>query len=114
MKAAVKAINEDNLEALKTAVESIEDINVPTSGKTLLYLAAEKESMEFSQVLLEKGADPNSLATTGMAPIHLVSGNTELFKLYLEKGGNYALPDSHQKQPIFYTINKSLVVIIST
>jgi ankyrin repeat protein len=70
-------------------------------------LAAEKESIALSEVLLRKGADPNKLASTGMAPIHLAAGNAELFKLYLASKGLYSLPDGHQKDPIFYAVDKN-------
>jgi hypothetical protein len=60
-----------------------------------------------SEVLLANGADPNKLAPSGLAAIHLAAGNTELFKMYLASNGIYALPDGHQKDPIFYAVGKN-------
>jgi ankyrin repeat protein len=46
-------------------------------------------------------------ALTGLAPIHLAASNTELFKLFLDHNGDYLLPDGHQKEPIFYAVDKN-------
>ena len=105
MKAATRALNEDNLEAFRTAIENLEDVNALSHGKSLLYLAAEKNSQPFCEALLEKGADPNKLTDTGMAPIHIVAPETDLFKLFMGHGGDYSLPDAHQKEPIFYAVD---------
>jgi ankyrin repeat protein len=59
-------------------------------------------------VLLNKSADPNKFcASTGLAAMHLAASNTELFKLFLEHNGDYSLPDAHQKEPIFYAVDKN-------
>jgi ankyrin repeat protein len=77
-------------------------------SRPLLYLAAEKGSVSLATILLEKGADPNRLcASTGLAPIHLAAANSELFKLFVAKSGDYSLPDGHQKEPIFYAVDKN-------
>jgi ankyrin repeat protein len=75
--------------------------------KPLLYLAAEKESIPLCEALLAKQADPNKLSSTGLAPMHLAANNPELFKLFLASKGLYSLPDGHQKDPIFYAVDKN-------
>jgi ankyrin repeat protein len=117
MKAAIRALNEDNAAALTTALESLEDVNAVSFffrrfffhfTKPLLYQAAEKLSIPLATVLLAKGADPNKLcASTGLAPIHMAAPNTDLFKLLLSHHGNYSLPDGHQKEPVFYAVDKN-------
>lgn len=69
MRAAIKAINEDNTEALTTAIEKLDDIDAGIFHwfimflsfylKSLLYLAVEKGSMPLVKVLLEKHPDAN-------------------------------------------------------
>jgi ankyrin repeat protein len=81
-------------------------------GKSLLYVATEKESLPLIKALLEKGADPNKLSSSGMAPIHLVAHNTECFRLFLENKGNLSQPDCHQKEPIFYAVHRNNVELV--
>lgn len=67
--------------------------------KPLLGLAAEKGSVPLSTVLPAKHTDFIKLSfLTGLAPMHIAVGNTEL----LEDSGNYSVPDAHQKEPIFF------------
>ncbi|MCB1115790.1 MAG: ankyrin repeat domain-containing protein [Chlamydiia bacterium] len=83
-----EALEEGDLETAKSFIEDGSDVEqVGLSGKTLLLLAISKENEEFTQFLLEKGANPNSKGTTqSKYPLRaaISKGNAKLVELLLQ------------------------------
>lgn len=68
--------------------------NEKVTGLTALHYAPNEE---IASILLEAGADPDAVTSTGTAPIHLAAYNsrTGVVKVLLEKGADPSLQDGN-------------------
>jgi ankyrin repeat protein len=68
-------VKEGNLDALKTLIESGQDINAVYRGNTLLFLAAEYGKLNIVKYLVDKGANLNVPDKLGLTPLEISISN---------------------------------------
>jgi ankyrin repeat protein len=67
-----------------------------------LHHASDSGHLEVAQLLLDRGADPNSLNSNNESPLHLASlrGHQDVAQLLIERGAEANSPDNHNRDPL--------------
>jgi ankyrin repeat protein len=80
------AMKEGSLEIVKLFVEKGIDVNHRDSGICPLHVATGNKDIEVAKFLISRGADINSVTSSGLTPLQLAEkhGNTELVKYISE------------------------------
>ncbi|XP_071142366.1 uncharacterized protein [Mytilus edulis] len=76
-------------------------------GKTPLYFACKLGFDKIAETLLVNGADFKQKEEHGKTLLH-IAYNSKVFKLLLDKGLNYCIPDKDGRYPLFESMNKGL------
>lgn len=86
--AATREENEEIARLQIVAARSPDLLDAVSNGKTPLALAAEKGQLRVVRFLLEKGAEPRSLASTMGSALHYaaIAGHKAIVELLLERG----------------------------
>jgi len=73
-------------------------------GNTALHIAAGKNNLESTRVLLQNGANPNVVNNEGQNPLMLAAttGNVELCKLLMESGTDLTTVDKNGRNVLSY------------
>lgn len=90
----IELVKNDNIEAVKQALENGADVNTTDNNKrNLLLLATMGRQVEMAQLLVANGADVNRQADNQDSPFLYAgaSGQTELLRLYLANGARFDL-----------------------
>lgn len=106
-----QAIIKKEAEDVQKMVDEGYDVNFQYNGRSALHTACDKNLLEISKMLIEGGADVNSLSEggEGRTPLQFVSGDImedlpELTALLLEKGANPNLSLNPDQLPLFEAI----------
>ncbi|MBV0900121.1 MAG: ankyrin repeat domain-containing protein [Wolbachia endosymbiont of Fragariocoptes setiger] len=110
----VRAIKEQNIEDVKSAVISGADVNKVYKGKTVLQIACQKDSVEIVSYLLLVGADPKVSDESGRLPIHVSAflGQLRLVELFKEKGIDFNVQDSCEATPLHYACSEGHLEVV--
>ncbi|MBR3927115.1 MAG: ankyrin repeat domain-containing protein [Akkermansia sp.] len=95
-KALLSAVEEGDVEALKSALAAGADVNAADSeGITSLMRAAESGNEEILKLLIEAGADVNAADCDDITPLICAAetGNEEILKLLIEAGADVNVED---------------------
>mmetsp|Transcript_9770 Transcript_9770/g.19169 ORF Transcript_9770/g.19169 Transcript_9770/m.19169 type:complete len:189 (+) Transcript_9770:6083-6649(+) len=99
-----KAIVDGNYALAKTFLTCGTDVNFRTTqgGDSALYLAAMHNQIAIVQLLLSRGANPNSLNSGDNTPLHIAarSGHLEVMKLLVEAKADGAQRNSKRQTPL--------------
>ena len=90
-------------------------IDTPTTKNTPLHWAATFGSAVTVQILLEQfGADPNTLNSTGITPLHdaVTRGDINIVKVLIKFGANPTLKSVKEKDPIDIAQEKNLSEVV--
>jgi len=81
---------------------------------TPLHWAAERNKIDAVQLLLDKGANVNSVTKWGISPLHYAanSGNEKMVDLLLKRGAKINDNRYTYCQPIHYSKNKAVISIL--
>lgn len=88
----LKAVQENNIDAVTKALKNGENVNATDSHKrSLLLIATNNKNVEIAKLLVKYGADVNQQADNLDSPFLYAgaSGQTELLKLFLANGARF-------------------------
>ncbi|MBL0738441.1 ankyrin repeat domain-containing protein [Flavobacterium sp. GN10] len=88
----LKAVQENNIDAVAKALKNGENVNLTDSHKrSLLLIATNNKNFEMAELLVKHGADVNQQADNLDSPFLYAgaSGQTELLKLFLANGARF-------------------------
>lgn len=88
----VKAVKNNDIQAVTKALENGEDVNSTDSSKrSLLLIATNNSNIEIAKLLVKHGADVNQQADNQDSAFLYAgaSGQTELVKLFLDHGARF-------------------------
>ncbi len=101
-----------NLPRVKQLLDSGMDVHTrerrsPNFGRTALHYAAGGGHLSVAQILVERGADPNTKADTGYTPLHVASGlhQRTLVEFLIAKGANVNALDA-RGTPLMAAVSK--------
>ena len=101
------AAQQNNLAALKAAIQSGDDVNDNTGlgGFSALHWAAKNGNSEIAMALIEAEADINSTNKVGKTPLTIAaeSCNIDVLKMLVENGGNIEAVDEIGGTPLLWT-----------
>jgi ankyrin repeat protein len=83
--------------------------------RTALHIACMRGRLDFSKLLLERGADPNIQDIEGNTPLHLAAENQfkDIILLLLQKNPNVFIKNKQGKTPMEVVGNSSRVLKVS-
>jgi ankyrin repeat protein len=86
-------IETDNYEKFKNLITRDNINKTNSNGDTLLYYAAQKNNLDFVELLLENGADPNinNIKEKNQSPLYhaIINNNYEMVKVLLKYNADY-------------------------
>ena len=91
-------------------------LNVKADGRSLLHAAAVTLHATNSNLLLERGLDPNSQDTQGRTPLHLVVSQADgvnLARLLLARGARVDIRDEKGLTPLLSAIPASIQLLLN-
>lgn len=108
----LQAIPEENIKAMKKALDKGVDPNWIEFRESLLYMSV--RSPKVTKVLLDAGADPNIGNDDGETPLHLavLLGKVETAKLLLEAGADPNICPAGHGTPVFYAHKPELIHLL--
>jgi len=109
-----KAIEDGDLELIKTLIENI-DIDIQNGeGDTPLHLGVKKKNLELVNFFIKEGVDLNTQNVVGHTPLHISAGlgTFELTKALVEAGAKVDLRDLSGQSPFhFATWNQHFEIV---
>jgi len=113
---AFKAVDNNNLDALRAVLERYDFVNGQNKdGDTLLMHAVETNHINIARVLLAKGAYVNGVNYRGRTSLHYAAalGDPEMVKLLLTMGANKDMFDDKNMTALDYAIEGQHSEVIS-
>ena len=114
--ALVWAVNAGQIEVAEFLINNNSDVNIAygRQNQSLLHQAAQTDSVELIELLIDKGIDVNVKNRTGQTPLHLAcrSGNKEVVELLIDKGADVNAKAQSQNQ--FITVRKPLYIAVQS
>jgi superfamily II DNA or RNA helicase len=110
----VQAIRSDDIETVKSIIESGTDINIKSkNNSTALIASAEYDNYDITEWLLKSGADPNILNDDGYTALHyaVINNNDDItVTLLLEDVDINVLNDDGKSPMLLAYENKNLLI----
>lgn len=107
------AIQSRNVEKVKESIKSKSNVNFQYNGRNALHTACNVGSPEIAKLILDAGAEVNSISENdaGRTALQMVCGRLdpenvpELLELLLENGADPELAKNKDQYPLFESIN---------
>ena len=112
-----QAIVREDLDQVKKLIKEGNDVNYQYNGRNALHTACDKDSPEMVELILDAGADLNSISEegSGRTPLQIVIGDVmqddspELVELLLKGGADPNLAKNLDMLPVFEAIRSAHV-----
>jgi ankyrin repeat protein len=111
-----QAIVKKDVDKLKELISEGCDVNYQYNGRNALHTACDNNSVEMAALIMEAGADPNSISEEGQGrtPLQYAAGDMmedlpELIELLLSNGADPDLSLNPDQAPLFVAINRAHV-----
>ncbi len=102
-----KLIVDGDIEAIRSAIDSGYDINLPDQwGFLPVHRACANHQKEIVALLIERGSKVHTTATDNWTPLHLasISGAVNCLALLVERGANVNAEDKNGQTPLHLSI----------
>ncbi len=108
------AAYDDRVDYVRSMLDAGADIELPGPNGRLLELAARFGTLEMVNLLLARGAQPNTLDEEGWAPLHYAAhdGNVELVKAMLDVGADPNVSSDSSPPPVWWAASEGHAEVV--